>query len=112
MPLPFDGDGLLESSYSSLGGLQFPTLSNAASSFPMSNVASPSLITIDPTSHLPSPIYIGTWWAFLCFYFSNSKCTLDAIILLFPSFVQPRSNGSIHVDYLATSFENVIILND
>ncbi len=37
---------------------------------------------------------------------------VDATILLFPLFVQPRSSGSIHVDYPTTSFENVIILNE
>jgi len=65
MPLPFDDNGSLKFLDSSLGGLQFLTLSNVASpslmsnvasSFLMSNVASPSPITTDVTSHLPSPI--------------------------------------------------------
>jgi len=65
MPLPFDDDGSLNFLDSSLGGLQFLTLSNVASLSPMSNVASyflmsnvasPFPITIDVTSHLPSPI--------------------------------------------------------
>jgi hypothetical protein len=31
---------------------------------------------------------------------------------LFPSFMQPTSSGNIHVDSSATSFKNVVILND
>jgi hypothetical protein len=37
----------------------------------------------------------------------------DAIVPLFPSFVQPSSNGSMHhVDFATTSSENVVILSD
>ncbi len=36
----------------------------------------------------------------------------DVAIPLFPQFVQPNLGGSIHVDSLATSSENVVILND
>jgi hypothetical protein len=103
----FVGDGSLKPSHSSLNGLQFPILSNDTS---------PSLIAIDVISPLTFLIVLklgGPSHAFVSPVLNPQVVALfDVVVPLFPSFVEPSSNGSIHVDSLATSFENVVILSD
>jgi hypothetical protein len=106
-PLPFDGSASSKSSHSRLGGLQFSTLSN---------VPFPSPIAIDVISPLPSPITLEPSGHFRVFI---SLIQIFKLLhplmqesLCVPSFVQPSFNGNTHVDSLATSFENMVILND
>jgi len=82
----------------------------------LSNVASFSPIATNVISPLPFPTTLKLGGPFHAFVFPilnlQVVAPFHAIVPLFPSFVQPNSNGSIHVDSPATSSKNVVILND
>jgi len=73
------------------------------------------LVIIDVISPLPFPTTLehgGLSCDFVSLVLNPQVVApFDVAILLFPSFVQLSLSANIHVDFLATSFKNVVILN-